>query len=157
MTIRLRDRNRLFGTQGSNTPGDGDSSHAPSMAEKYPIRLLRPVAHQRLQFPEECCDNADAIAHEAGAYPCARNHSMAARRAGYTGTIRKPSSRSAFAEDANIFFFPIRTASTVARGSLPRSLPVNNSSKNANAIATRCGTSIVGEGMPVIADILSRI
>ena len=51
----------------------------------------------------------------------------------------------------------MRTASTVARGSLPRSLPVMFSSKNANAIATAFGTFIVGEGKPVIAANRSRI
>ena len=57
-----------------------------------------------------------------------------------TGSTWKPSSRSALAELANIIFLPMRTASTVARGSFPRSLPVTDSSKNANAMATACGS-----------------
>ena len=82
-----------------------------------------PSLHQRLQFAGQSRDNANA-AHAGGAYPCARNQSMAARSAAYTGTTRNPSSRSALAEETNIFFLPMRTASTVARGSRPRSLPV---------------------------------
>src|ERR1700733_5338965 len=82
-----------------------------------------PSLHQRLQFAGQGRDNTHA-AHAAGAYPCARNHSMAVRSAAYTGTTRNPSSRSALAEETNIFFLPIRTASTVARGSRPRSFPV---------------------------------
>src|ERR1700733_5263939 len=66
-----------------------------------------------------------------GAYPLVRNHSMAARMAGYTGTMRKPSSCCARAEDANIFLRPMRTSSSVARGSLPRRRPVMSSSKKA--------------------------
>src|SRR3984957_9411321 len=82
-----------------------------------------PSLHQRLQFAGQGRDNTNP-AHAGGAYPCARNQSMAARSAAYTGTTRNPSSRSALAEETNIFFLPMRTASTVARGSRPRSLPV---------------------------------
>ncbi len=52
------------------------------------------------------------------------------------GRILKPSSSSARADEANIFFLPIRTASTVARGSFLSSLPVIVSSKKAKPIAT---------------------
>src|SRR6202034_4292825 len=113
-----------------------------------------PALHQRLQFAGQGRDDADAP-HVEGAYPCARNHSMAARSAAYTGTTRNPSSRSALAEETNIFFLPMRTASTVARGSRPRSLPVMVWSHSAKIMATLCGTRMVGEGRPVIADILS--
>ncbi len=82
-----------------------------------------PSLHQRLQLAGQGRDNTDP-AHAEGAYPCARNQSMAARSAAYTGTTRNPNSRSALAEETNIFFLPMRTASTVARGSRPRSLPV---------------------------------
>ena len=45
------------------------------------------------------------------------NHWQARRSAASMGTMRHPRSRSALADDANIFFLPMRTASTVARGS----------------------------------------
>jgi hypothetical protein len=54
-------------------------------------------------------------------------------------------------------FLPMRTASTVARGSWPRSLPVKISSKYAKTIATACGTFMLGDGSPVSADKRSRI
>jgi hypothetical protein len=43
---------------------------------------VRPTTHQRLQFAWHGCDDGDS-GHEAdGAYPCAWNHSIAARMAG---------------------------------------------------------------------------
>ena len=40
--------------------------------------------------------------------------------------MRKPSSRCAFTDEANIFFLPMRTASTVARGSRSKDSPRDN-------------------------------
>src|ERR1700712_2312700 len=104
--------------------------------------MLLPAADQMLHLSRQSRNDGGTLFHgvcclsKAGAYPCATNQSIAARKAGYTGKTLNPSSRSAFAEEANIIFFPMRTASTVARGSLPLSLPVKFSSKKANAIAT---------------------
>src|SRR5580704_18548331 len=125
--------------------------------------MLLPTADQMLHLSRQSSNDGWTLFHsgcclsKAGAYPFATNQSIAARSAGYTGKILNPSSRSAFAEEANIIFFPMRTASTVARGSLPLNLPVIVSSKNANVIATACGTFLLGEGKPVMADIRSRI
>jgi len=52
---------------------------------------------------------------------------------------------------------PSLPASMVARGSLPRIIPVKSWSNTANPMATACGTFIVGAGNPVRADSLSRI
>src|SRR5438105_3263992 len=90
--------------------------------------------------------------HDLHAYPFCRNHSTARRSASWTGTTLYPSSVTAFSDEANIFLRPIFTASRVARGSLPKSLPVKNSSKQANAYAKPCGTCVVGEGNPEIFD-----
>src|SRR6185437_8726501 len=65
--------------------------------------------------------------------------------------------RSAFADETNIFFFPIRTASIVARGSRPKTRPVKTSSTTPAARATTYGTLTRGEGSPVIWPSLSRI
>jgi len=46
------------------------------------------------------------------------------RNAPSTGTVRQPSSLSAFAELTNIILRPMRTASIVARGSRPRTGPL---------------------------------
>src|ERR1700758_1449383 len=143
-------------TNLANPSGDGHGLAITNATRPHVRPSLLPAPNQRLKLARQRRDNGNLL-HVTGAYPCARNHSIADRKASYTGTPLNPSPRSAFAEDANIFFLPIRTASTVALGSRPRIRPVTVSSKNANVIATPCGTFIVGEGSPVIADILSRI
>src|SRR5512133_1876151 len=76
----------------------------------------------------------------AAAYPCCTNHSQARRSASSTGRMRQPSSRSALADDAHIFFLPMRTASIVTRGSRRSSRPVNAVSHTALTSATPYGS-----------------
>src|SRR6185312_7396447 len=161
--IRLRKHslNSAFRRPRTHSARNGHGFAIPNAPGPQIRPTLLPSAHQRLQFSRHRGDNRNLLhtcgAYACGAYPFARNHSIADRSASSTGSTRNPSSRSAFADEANIFFFPIRTSSTVARGSRPRSSPVTASSKYANAIATPCGTFIVGDFSPVIAAIRSRI
>src|SRR6185437_9999544 len=83
-------------------------------------------------------------------YPFVWNHSTARRNAPSTGMIFHPKSRSALADETNIFFFPIRTASMVARGSRPKIRPVKTSSTTPVASAITYGTLTRGEGNPVM-------
>src|SRR5436309_5332004 len=64
------------------------------------------------------------IPDPAHAYPFVRNHSTALRNASVTKPGCQPNSRSAFSEETNIFLRLMRTASTVARGSLRKMCPV---------------------------------
>src|SRR6267142_622393 len=127
-------------------------------------RAALPFAHQWRDLPFHGRDDRN-LAHAftvatcaaVSPYPCAWNQSIARRNASSTGKTLYPSSRSAFADDANIFLRPIFTASIVARGSLPRTMPVKNWSNTANPMATACGTFSLGAGSPVSAESLSRI
>src|SRR5208337_2116881 len=90
--------------------------------------FMPPAAYQQLQFAGHGSDYGNS---RHGAYPCARNHSIAAFIAGLMGRMWKPSSCCACALEAYIFLRPMRTSSSVARGSRPRMRPVIHSSKNA--------------------------
>src|SRR5438270_3403990 len=128
-----------------------EDAHGCSM----PHRASPDPLHEGGDLAGHCRDHADAGRHAAFTYPWARNQSMARCRAASTGDGEYPRSRFAFSEDAHIFFLPIFTDSTVARGSLPRSLPVMVSSNAANAMATEWGTRMLGLGSPVSAASLS--
>src|SRR5271157_3473741 len=154
--------------RGDASPGAGGNPLALVEAptpEMHAVRaLVPPTPHQRLQLAchrRNDCNSCHAGPNRFlliyGAYPFARNHSIAAFMAGLMGTMRKPNSCCARALEAYIFLRPIRTSSSVALGSRPRMRPVIHSSKNAYVAATAKGILTVGDGMPVIADILSSI
>src|SRR5882762_7523556 len=128
----------------------------PSECHEQLFSLIEPYLVPPMQHVPSLhsCDHRREFAlhrtndHDLHAYPFCRNHSTARRNASCTGRTLYPSSATAFSDEANIFFRPIFTASRVARGSLPRTRPVQNSSKHAYAYANPCGTCVVGEGSP---------
>src|SRR5436309_9970247 len=150
-------------------PGIGDDSIPVLIHLHAPIRQILERLHaadKRVHLAKDGGNNSNAghypatpIAAGKGCrtYPCCTNHAAARRRASCTGNARYPSSRSALADEANIFLRPMRTASSVARGSLRRSTPVKNWSNAANPNASPCGTLVLGDARPVISASISRI
>ena len=106
------------------------------LCPSYSRRVDRPVLHKRRDFTLHGATTAIL----GMTYPFAVNHCTARRKASSTGTVFHPSSRSALAEVTNIFLRPMRTASMVALGSLPKIRPVNTSSTTPVARATTYGT-----------------